>query len=348
MKPTVRDIAKKAGVSIASVSLVLNNKPSRITDATKQKILSAAVELGYHLEEKPAKKVYSEDRGKENHSLIGVIRPGYFNEFLDSCQCGIDRYAYVHGYKAVACSVADSTEQALEYLKVLRQIDVKGIIMVPPKDMNENSNNEKLGRALQETKVPFLLLDQAIDRVYCDFITGDNKGGAYMAAEYLIHQGHREIGMISGNREIYTCRKRIEGYKEALAFYDISIIEENIFYGNTSWQTGYKAMEYFDKRGIRAVFACEDEMAFGVYKYAQENELQVGKEISVVGFNDASVSSILIPALTSINLPGELMGKKACEVLVKRIEGADKEAVRTTYFAPRMIERASVRNMNCF
>lgn len=342
MKPTVRDIAKKAEVSIASVSLVLNNKPSRITEATKQKILNAAKELGYHIEEKTVEEKNKESSKVEKQSLIGMIRPAYFNEFLDRCQQGIDSYAYVHGYKCIACNVADSSEQTLEYLSVLSQAEVKGIIMIPPKDMNENRNNEKLGKALKDTKVPFLLLDRAIDRVYCDFITGDNKGGAYMAVEYLIHQGHCEIGMISENREIYTSRKRIEGYKEALAFYDLSIKDENIFYGNNSWRTGYQAMEYFEDHGIRAVFTGDDAMAFGVYKYASEHGKRIGKDISIVGFGDSSAAAMLSPSLTTIELPGELMGKKACEVLVERIEGVDKEAIRTTYFAPNLVERESV------
>ncbi len=345
MKPTVRDIANKAGVSIASVSLVLNNKPSRITDATKQKILEAAKELGYNFEEKQQKE---NDRGQPEAAgqIIGVIRPKYNDEFIDACQSGIERYAYVRGYKVITCDADDSTEQALGYLKVFRQIGVAGIIMMPPMDMNENNNNVRLGKALQETKKTFLLLDQAIDRVYCDFITADNKGGAYMATEYLIHKGHQDIGMIAGKREVYTSRKRIEGYKEALAFYDIMIKNENIFYGNYKWQSGYEGMKYFDKLGVRAVFACDDDMALGIYKYAQEHHLTVGEDISVVGFNDSTLASILKPGLTSVNQPGELMGKKACEVLIKRIIGEDKEAVKTTYFIPRLTERGSVKDTN--
>lgn len=361
MKPTVREIAKRAEVSIASVSLVLNNKPSRITAATKERILAAARELGYPEDALPGGRADGAVSGGSVDGaasggraaglagavscvrpLLGVIRPGYFNEFYDSCQLGMDSYAYVHGYKFI-CSTASMAGQVPGCLDAFGQAGVRGVILIPPRDMNENHNNELLGAALEAAGLPFLLLDEAIDRVYCDFITGDNKSGAYMATEYLIHQGHTEIGMLSGNREIYTFRKRMEGYKEALAFYGLSIRDENIFFGSISRETGRRGMAYFDERGIRAVFACEDEMALGVYEYAMAHGLRIGEDISLVGFNNVSAASVLCPPLTSIHMPGELMGKKACEVLINRIEGLDKENIRTTYFTPSLVERSSVK-----
>ena len=388
MKPTVREIAKKAEVSIASVSLVLNNKPSRITAATKERILAAARALGYPedalaMASSDAVAVAANAATAANTAtaanaatkatnaatvansapvsagisysaaakgplrsggrpLLGVIRPGYFNEFLDSCQLGMDSYAYVRGYKLISAT-ANMAGQVPDCLDALGQAGVRGVILIPPRDMNENHNNELLGAALNAAGLPFLLLDEAIDRVYCDFITGDHKSGAYMATEYLIHQGHVKIGMLSGNREIYTFRKRMEGYKEALAFYGLSIRDEDIFFGSISRETGRQGMAYFDARGIRAIFACEDEMALGVYEYARAHGLRIGEDISLVGFGDAAAASILSPPLTSVTMPGELMGKKACEVLINRIEGLDREHIRTTYFTPSLVERESVK-----
>lgn len=346
MKPTVRNIAEKANVSTASVSLVLNDKPSRITEETRERILEAARELGYNFEEKKKKEKQireSQEEIAKNSAVIGVIRPRYYNEFLDACQKGIDQYSRVYGYHTVICAGNDTTRQTLDSIQFLKSLKVAGLIVIPPMDMNIEKNNEKLGRALKEAGIPFLLLNQAIDRVYCDFITADNKSGGYMATEYLIHNGYDKIGMIVGNREVYTCRKRIEGYKEALAFYNISIKEEYIYYGQYKRQTGYEGMKYLYDLGVKAVFAYDDEIALGVYQYAGENGLAIGKDISVVGFDDAYVSAVLTPPLTTIAQPGEQMGKKACETIINRITGNDKEAVRNTYFSPILVERNSVK-----
>ena len=180
MKPTVRNIAERANVSIASVSLVLNNKPSRITEATRQKIIEAAKELGYNFEEKKKNEELSIENVCNNfdkRSIIGVIRPRYYNEFLDACQKGIDEYCQIYGYRTVTCTVNDTTEQTLDRIRFLTDIKVSGLIIVPSMDMNIEDNNEKLGWALKNAGIPFLLLDQAVDRVYCDFITADNKSG---------------------------------------------------------------------------------------------------------------------------------------------------------------------------
>lgn len=343
MKPTVRDIAKKAEVSIASVSLVLNNKPSRITEKTKQRIRKAAEELGYNFEEKNQQDVRGKDRSAA--VMIGVIRSRYGNAFLDACQKGIDQYASIYGYRTITCVADDSTDNALDEIRTLDRLGVEGLIVIPPVDMNSQNNNERIGEALRSAERPFLLLHQAVHRVYCDFVTADNKSGGYMATEHLICCGHKKIGMIVGAREVYTCRKRIEGYKEALAFYGIPINEDYIFEGNYTRETGYDGMKYLQEEGVSAVFAHDDEIALGVYQFAKEKQLAVGKDISVVGFGDSFAADLLTPPLTTVSQPGELMGKKACEIIINRITGRDKEPIRNTYFSPVLIERGSVEKL---
>jgi DNA-binding LacI/PurR family transcriptional regulator len=340
MKVTIRDIAQAAGVSAASVSLVLNNKPSRITEETRERILNAAKELGYIRKEKKEAVVGSSGK------VIGVIHPDMGNLFINQCVEGIENYAAVYGHNAIVCDVQDSSKRCAEYLSLFSRLNVDGIIVIPPLDMNINNNNILLGNALKQTKVPFILLDRAIDRVFCDFITSDNKQGAYMATEHLIYCGHENIGIIAGMREVYNGRKRIEGYKEALAFYNISINQENIYYGDFHHQSGYEGAEYFWKKGIRAIFACSDDMAMGVYQFAREHGLTIGEDISVVGFDDNYICKRVTPALTSISQSGAAMGKKACEMVIKRVLKLEDEAIRDIYFTPRLIERNSVKIIN--
>ncbi len=340
MKVTVRDIAEKVGLSATSVSLVLNNKPSRITDESKQKIINAAKEMGYIHKEKriPTKPV--------KEKILGIIHPNVNNLFLNQCICGIENYAMIHNYKVLICNVEDATERTLEYLELLTKLGTEGVIVIPPIDMNVEGNNTGLGEFFKKSKMQILLLDRAIDRVFCDFITSDNKQGAYLATEHLILCGHNNIGMITGTRDVYTSRKRVEGYKEALAYYNISIKNENIYYGDFKSSSGYEAADYFMKRNINAIFSCNDEMAFGVYHYAKDNGLVVGEDISIVGYDDVSICSKLTPPLTSIHQPGELMGKRACEMIIKRIKKIEEGTVRDIYFTPQLVERNSVKNVN--
>lgn len=338
MRVTIKDIAREAQVSAASVSLVLNNRPNRIKEETKNKILDTAKRLGYTM---PARKASAVNI---RYKTIAVIFPrgcAFFEECID----GIELHASVHGYKVLLCNGGDISERTIEAIQLMHSQNIKGIILIPPLDMNINGNNVLLGTALKKTGLPFLLLDRAIDRVFCDFVTSSNNSGAYSATEYLILEGHREIGVIAGAREVYNTRKRLEGYKEALAYHFIPIREEYIYYGNFRKESGYQAADYFWKNGIRAIFAMNDEMAWGVYEFARDNGLKIGEDLSVVGFDGSRICDLLTPTLSSVKQDGTAMGRKACEILIGRIEGLDKDAVRNNYFVPQLTAGNSVKTV---
>lgn len=340
MKVTIKDIAKKAGVSPASVSLVLNDKPSRIKEETKKNIINAANELGYKALERK-----NQTKGPVARSgVIAFIHPDLGNELMNKYLQGADKVATVGGYKMLICNVHDSSQVCVEYIRYMAELGVDGFIIVPPLDMNMGENNYKLLEALKKSGIPYMLLDRAINQVFCNFVTSDNKQGAYMAVEHLIQKGHREVGLIAGPKEIYNTRKHVAGYKEALAFHGISFVSENIYYGNCKTSSGYEGAEYFYKRGVTALFVCGDKMALGVYEYAEDHGLVIGKDISVVGFDNLSIDGRLNPPLTSISPSGELMGKKSCELIISQINHEDPE-IRNTYFAPILMERESVKSL---
>ena len=338
MKVTIKDIAEKANVSITSVSLILNEKPSRIPEETKKRVLRAADDLGY----KPIKR--KETERKKNTDTIGLILPDIYGALIPQLSNGVETYASLYGYKVISCNAGDSSEQCLEYIYLLSELKVNGIILVPPLDMNKDGNNKRLGEALRMIKIPFLLLDRAINHVFCDFITTDNKSGAHIAIEHLIMNGHKDIGVIAGIDGVYNTRKRLDGCKEAMAYYSLHLKEEMIFYADYKREQAYIGAEYFWKKGISAIFAMNDEMAMGVYDFAEDNALKIGEDISVVGFDDMKLCDKLNPPLTTVYQSGEVMGKKACEVILRRISG-DEEENRNNYFAPQLIERASVKNL---
>lgn len=342
MKPTVKEIATLAGVSPTSVSQVLNDRPIRISEETRKKILETAIEVGY--EKKP--KVLLDKNKNEKNKYIGVIKPDAENIFWNQCTLGMENYATANEYKIIVCNAERSIQKALEYLNFFADLKVDGIILIPTNDVNKNQNNAEVANFFRLSKIPFVLFDRAVKNVFCDFITLDNKQGAYMATEYLILAGHSKIGMINGPADIYSCRNRANGYKEALSFYRIPIDEDLIYYGDFSMESGYRASKIFINNGIKAIFTCNDNIALGVYKYAKESNMKIGEDISLVGFDDNPVCNWLNPPLTSIHQPGEAMGKKVCEILIQRITKFITEKGRDLYFVPTITERDSVLNIN--
>ena len=338
MKVTIKDIAMEAGVSPSSVSLVLNGRECRISAETQKKILDIAQEKGYKIPKERKRKNHSD------HKIIGVIYQDFENFIHIEAMRGIETQASIYGFNVISCNGGNTTEKSLEYIEIMSGIGVSGIILMPPLDMNTNENNILLGNALKNSGVHFLLLDQAIQDLFCDFVTSDNKTGACMAVEYLIENGHTDIGLIAGTKGVYTTRKRIEGYREALELHGLQFDESRVYWGDYKKESGYLAAEYFEKLGVRAIFSMNDAMALGVYQYAQEHSIIIGEELSIVGFDYSEECVEVIPALTSVRQEGFMMGKKACEMIVGRITENDKDPHKTNYYVPKLIKKQSVKS----
>ena len=311
MKPTMKDIAQDAGVSTASVSLVLNNKPSRIPEVTRQRIMDSASKLGYRSFD--AAEYVSPQKGS---GIIGVILPESDDFSQHEYLLGIENYATIYHYKIIICPLASNTKAAITCIHFLRELGIDGIIMVPPDDMNKDENNQRLGEALQAIRRPFV--------------------------EHLILNGHCRIGVLSDAPEIYNTRKKLEGFEEALMFYGYSLRKEDIYQGNGSISCGYEGAKYFDKCGIDSILSMDEQSAFGVYQYARDNSIRIGEDLSLVSFGNSPVCGILSPALTTVNEEYIQMGKKACERLILRMEGKDKDGPKNSYFVPILTERHSV------
>lgn len=343
MKVTVKDIAKKAGTSTATVSMVLNNKPSRISKATRERILRIAKEMQYV----PNKIAVS--LATNRSYTIGLLVPDVCNMFFDLCANGVERYAYDHGYSVFQCNIDDSVEKGLKYLDNLATRCVDGIIIIPPSDINFNKNDTRMIKFFNETNIPLVLLDRAIinANVSYDFVSSDNKQGAFIATNYLIENGHTKIGCVVGPKEQYNTRERLEGYKNALLYNDIPFDETLIYYGDYRFESGFEATKVLLEKGVSAIFSFNDLMAYGVYKYAFSHGISIPDELSVVGFDNIIYGDILPVGLTSIEQPAELMGQKACEILLNKINGDQPEDTPPInyFFVPKLVERNSVKKM---
>ena len=340
MRVTMKDVAQKVGVSSATVSLVLNRKENRIPDETKQKIFDAARELGYE-----TKRQKSLVENKYGRNVIAVIYSEVDHALSEECLKGIEEYAYIYEYSVIQFYNMNSSAKCIEQIWLAASLGAAGIILIPPTDMNTDGNNVLLGKALKECGVPFMLLDRAIYEVFCDFVTLDNKLSANMATEYLISHGHREVGLIVGKRNIYNTRKRVEGFAEALTLNGIEHKDEMLYFGEYQRETGYQGAEQFCRQGIKAIVSCNAETSLGIYAYAKEHGLKIGEDLSLINVGNMREAKWLAPALTCIFQPGEQMGRKAAEVIIKLINNDDAKTVKTNYFTPYLVEGESVKDL---
>lgn len=340
MKATIRDIAERVGVSSASVSLVLNHKECRISEETRQKIFDTAAELGY-----VRKKDRAKSKSRYGGRLIALIYPRLRNELIEECMQGIEDYASLYDYHVFQLYCSETTLKCIEQIELAAFLGADGLILAPPNDMNTGENNVLLGEALKRSRIPYLLLDKAVYKVFCDFITADNKLGANMAMEHLLDFGHRRIGILAGRKEVYNTRKRVEGYKESLALHGLEYDGSLVYYGEYSRQSGYEGAEYLISKDVSAMVSCNGEMSLGVYEYAREHQKVIGEDISIVSFGNLRESRWVNPVLTSILQPGEQMGRKAVETLISRITHEDIGGVHTNYFTPTLWPGESVKRI---
>lgn len=337
MKVKVKDIAKVAGVSPSTVSLVLNGRPSRIAEDTKEHILHVAKEMQFQMESGidfiKSKKV----------KTLGMIVPDVRSEFFHKLAEETAEYAFRQGYTVFQCYTNDDIQYFNMAIESLMAKNVDGFIIIPPRTMDKD--NVKILKGMQKSGIPIVLLDRAAYGVFCDFVTADNKYGGRIATEYLIRHGHTRIGCMVGEANIYTSKKRVDGYREALASVKIPYDKELVYYGNFDMKSGRIGIIELLKKEITAVVAGNDLMAYGAYQYAKENAISVPKELSIIGYDNTELGVLLEIPLTSIDQNTDMMASKAVELLIRRMENPRKEEsepVRNYYFMPYVIERGTV------
>lgn len=335
MKVKMKDIAELAGVSPATVSLVLNNKPSRISLSTQEHIRSIAREMAI----KNGMCTMADGSGIKT---IGFVLPDSRNYFFNMLADGLNHYISSQGYTVFQCCSLNNSEKCIKAVEDLIIKNTDGIIVVPPYKINDNQDNISLRKCVEKSPVPIVLLDQAVFNLFTDFVTADNKQGGYLATKHLLDLGHKKIGCILGPKQNYTARKRLEGYKRALAESEIPYDEKLVQNSEYDMKSGEAAAEILIKEGVSAIFATNDLLAAGVYKYTEKNNIKIPDQISVVGYDNTIICDLLSAKLTSVEQSADSMGAKAGEVVLGRIEGtSEEEAPRNYYFSPLLVERES-------
>ena len=332
----IQDVAKKAGVAPITVSRVINNS-GYTSSATRKRVEAAVAELGF-VPNTLARSL----RSGQTHTLALVLTD-ITNPFFTTLARGVEDTASAAGYTVIFCNTDESEEKERQYLQVLLQKRVDGILLVPA------SSNPFAVRFVQEHDTAVVLLDRQVLGVKADVVRCDSEGGAYQLARLLVSQGHRRIAMFSGPRGVSTSEDRVRGCRRAFTEAGLEDSACHVYYGAFTQENGYALTQQVLSANPRptAVFAGNNFIAIGTQKALRDLGLRVPEDIALVGFDDLPPALVTFPFLTVAAQPAYAMGQKATELLLARLSGSAAEEYQEVILPTEIIVRQSSQlNLN--
>jgi len=313
VKVKAKDIAKAAGVSTTAVSLVLNGKDSRISEATKEKILRIAREMAFQSE------LTVQPGGSQRVKTLGLVLPDLkepvFYKLLDYIQ----EYACQKGYTVFACTCGDDAERCCTAVESLAVKNVDGLMLLSPSTQEKDDKLTKTLHTVQDNGVPLVLLDRAVYSIFSDFVTTDNKYGGRAAAEKLVQAGAKQIGCILGPAQVYTTKKRYQGFQEGIALLKAHYREQDVFHGSFTEEAGRTAFETLYAQGCDGFFVENDVIAQGVLAAAREKGVRIGEDCKFAVYDYEGTENVI-----AVRQNLSLMAEKAVDRLIERIEEPEK------------------------
>lgn len=326
---TMRDVAKQAGVSIATVSRVLNEKDSTVREKTRNRVLEAIETLHY------VKNDLARGLHKESTFTVGVIVPDAANPYYPEIIRGVEAVAYENKYAVIFCNTDHRSDKFRYYLDVLMQKRVDGLIGVGG-DFDYREARDQVGRMGSG----LVLIGRHDDLEVPTVETPDVEGGL-MAAEHLLGLGHQRIAFISGNAKSVASLDRIQGFREGCAQHDVAIDESLILVGNYQEGSGYtlgqQLLTRFDPP--TAIICANDRMALGVMAAARDLGVDIPQDLSVLGFDNITASLYVRPSITTVESPGHRAGEEAMRIMLKILDG--EQPPRRTVLSTQLIVRQS-------
>ncbi len=325
----MRDVAEHADVSVTTVSHVVN-ETRPVSDDLRKRVLDAMDTLGY----RPNRLARSLRRG-ETHT-IGLIVPDSANPFFAEVARGIEDTSFEHNYSVILCNSDGDLDKELLYTNLLTAKQVDGILFVAA------GVSTKHIRSLQKQKIPLVVVDREIPDVSVDEVLTDNTHGGKRITQHLIELGHRRIGCITGPSDVTPSAERVTGYQQALQEARLSIDGEMIVKGDFQYKGGYRATHHLLTLDDppSAIFACNDLMAVGAIRAAQELDRRVPADLSVGGFDDIHLASFVNPPLTTVAQPKYDIGVIATEMLLEQMQDHNR-LPRQRLLATRLVVRRS-------
>jgi DNA-binding LacI/PurR family transcriptional regulator len=329
MTRRLAEVAKKVGVSEATVSRVLNGKAG-VSDSTREAVLTALDVLGY---ERPTQ--LRGDRGR----LVGLVLPELQNPIFPAFAEVVGGALAQQGFTPVLCTRTAGGVTEAEYVELLLQHQVSGIIFAGGYYAQADAPHAHYGRIV-ERRLPTVLINAAIDQLDFPRVSCDDAVAVEQALGHLLALGHTRAGMVLGPPDHIPSRRKEAAFREAGAAAGITVEDIAIEHAMFSIESGQAAATRLIRRGVTGIVCASDPLALGAIRAARRNGCAVPADLSVVGYDDSAFMNCTDPPLTTVRQPIEAMGRAAVELLVGQIDGA---AVSTDelLFEPELVVRGS-------
>ncbi len=316
--PTIKDVAKKANVSISTVSYALNGTRS-ISEETKQKVLQAAKELGYQ------PNGIARSLKMKNNRMIAAVVNEFHGPIYQEILRGISDVAKKNNYEVIAAECFSSQTQLT---RVLSQKFVDGAIILATYLTDDIIKN------LSSDKFPIVVLDRQIKGENITSIVIDNENSAYDVARYFSEKGYQNVGFLGGPKNSYDNNKRFEGFKRGVADFGLILSSRTIKVSDFTEEGGYQTMlKWIVDEGRtdlpRGIFVANDEMAIGAIRALQENDVLIPEKVAIVGFDDIKLGQYISPALSTIRRPSYELGVMAANSLIAHLNGEHVTKIMT-------------------
>lgn len=330
-RTVINDIAERAGVSIATVSRVLNNRPE-VADATREKVMNTLRELGY-MSNRYARVLVS---GQINYIGFSIPRVEHFVQILQGVTDAVDE----QDANLVLCPTDYEHDREVSLLERIQARGVDGALIVLPSESSEELQE------LSQHGSPFVVIEPRFPlNDHIPYVTATNMSGGRSAAEHLIALGHKRIAVITGPTSWSSSIDRLAGYHSVLFAHGLQNIPDLVRESDLTQEGGYRVACDLLQLSPRptAIFCFNDLMAIGALRAARELGLRVPEDLSIIGFEDAPFASIVTPALTTIHQPSYEMGRVAVNLLYRLLEGEPLEATRVELSTRLLVRDSTAR-----
>lgn len=313
MAYTIKDIAAEVGVSITTVSLVLNQKPCRVSDATRKRIMEVAEKHHYMPNWSARSLVMHESR------TLGLIIPDLSNPCYSEIVKGVEMCAQKRGYSVIFCNSNESGRKDVENLRLLIGRQVDAVIVVSSLLDEETAFINEFNRLACISQVPIVQFDRQLIGGDYDTVSSDNHMGGYLATKLLLTQGYTRVGCITGPLDAESGRQRYAGYCDAMEEYGITEYEDLVQHGDYTMETGFQRGLLLLEKNVDGIFACNDLMAIGAAKAMRLHGKHIGLDYGLVGYDNTPIGEYLETPLTSVDQNAYEMGRAACRLAMKAI-----------------------------